>query len=101
MVTAKGGKRDPIHTDELVDRRKLFGDSRPRRCLKQITGLRIARYGITVIAIACGYFIAEILDLARHECESEGKKKITPRNINLGMSKDEEMGIISSNWLIK
>lgn len=101
MATAKGGKRDPIHSDDLVDGRKLFGGSRPRRMLKQCTGLRIARDGITVIALACGFFIAEILDLARHECEAEGKKKITPRHINLGMSKDSEMSIISSQWLIK
>lgn len=101
MASAKGGKRDPIHTDDFVDGRKLFGGSRPRRSLKQNTGLRIARDGINAIALACGFFIAEILDLARHECEAEGKKKITPRHINLGMSKDDEMGVISSSWLIK
>ncbi|ELA46153.1 hypothetical protein VCUG_02355 [Vavraia culicis subsp. floridensis] len=101
MASAKGGKRDPIQAEDLVDGRKLFGGSRPRRSLKQTTGLRIARDGINAIALACGFFIAEILDLARHECEAEGKKKITPRHINLGMSRDEEMSVISSSWLIK
>merc|ERR1712176_129877 len=101
MATAKGGKRDPIHSDDLVDGRKLFGSSRPRRMLKQQTGLRIAKDGITTLSLACGFFIAEILDLARHECEAEGKKKITPRHLNLGMSKDSEMAVISSSWLIK
>ncbi|KRH92512.1 Histone 2A, partial [Pseudoloma neurophilia] len=101
MASAKGGKRDPIQTDDLVDGKRLFGGSRPRRLLKASTGLRVGREGVTAASLACGFFIAEILDLARHECEAESKKKITPRHINLGMSKDNEMSVISSQWLIK
>merc|ERR1711915_1131666 len=101
MASAKGGKRDPISSDDLVDGKKIFGGSRPRRMLKQMTGLRVGREGVSAVALACGFFIAEILDLARHECEAEGKKKITPRHLNLGMSKDSEMSVISSQWLIK
>lgn len=100
-MAAKGGKRDPIQSDDLVDGKKLFGNSKPKRLLKASTGLRIGRDGITCITLACGFFIAEILDLARHECEAENKKKITPRHLNLGISKDNEMGMISSQWLIK
>merc|ERR1711915_120364 len=101
MASAKGGKRDPIQSDDLVDGKKLFGGSRPRRILKAANGLRVGREGVNAAALGCGFFIAEILDLARHECEAEGKKKITPRHLNLGMSKDSEMGVISSQWLIK
>ncbi|TBU19915.1 histone H2A [Hamiltosporidium tvaerminnensis] len=103
MASGKGGKKDPITSSkrEASDPRSVCKLNQLHRIIRTRTRMRVSQSACVAVAAGLVYLMGEILEGSKAAAEEEGKKKILPKHINLAICKDEELGHVGHDWLIK